>query len=160
MSTVRLPAETYKTIYLNDFDITLDNTHHRIYFRDIDITDWLEEYYNLIYNATNLIESNELFNPVKDVFFNYEKGATTVNWIDGTYTYVKCCPGDEFDEEKGIALCFMKKFFNNKQRYNNMMKKYITNAKTYGEIEKKDLVKFDNKSGRWTFMVTEESADN
>lgn len=35
--------------------------------------------------------------------------ATIVLWGDGTKTVVKCSDNDIFDEEKGIALCFMKK---------------------------------------------------
>ena len=48
--------------------------------------------------------------------------ATIVKWDDGTKTVVKCQNGDVYDAEKGIALCFMKKMFNNKSYYNEVIK--------------------------------------
>lgn len=38
---------------------------------------------------------------------------TTVVWMDGSKTVVKCSEHDDFDPEKGIALCYMKKVFGN-----------------------------------------------
>lgn len=51
--------------------------------------------------------------------------ATIVKWDDGTKTVVKCQNGDVYDAEKGIALCFMKKMFNNKSSYNEVIKEAI-----------------------------------
>lgn len=34
---------------------------------------------------------------------------TIVLWVDGTKTIAKVSEGDEFDPEKGVAVCFMKK---------------------------------------------------
>ena len=51
--------------------------------------------------------------------------ATIVKWDDGTKTVVKCQNGDVYDAEKGIALCFMKKMFNNKSYYNEVIKEAI-----------------------------------
>lgn len=39
----------------------------------------------------------------------FHEPATIVFWNDGTKTVVKCMEGEEFDEEKGIAMAFMKK---------------------------------------------------
>lgn len=61
--------------------------------------------------------------PIKKVIFNYP--ATIVFWKDGTKTIVKCQYGEVYDKEKGIALCFMKKFFENKGYFNDIFKKYI-----------------------------------
>lgn len=60
---------------------------------------------------------------IKKVIFNGP--ATIVFWLDGTKTIVKCGPGDEFDPEKGIAMCFVKKLYNNKGKYNNAFKKWV-----------------------------------
>lgn len=60
---------------------------------------------------------------IKEVIFN--EPATIVYWTDGTKTVVKCSEDDEFDKEKGIALCFMKKAMNNKSNYNNVFKEWI-----------------------------------
>ena len=61
--------------------------------------------------------------PIEKVIFNYP--ATIVFWKDGTKTIVKCQYGEVYDKEKGIALCFMKKFFENKGYFNDIFKKYI-----------------------------------
>lgn len=37
--------------------------------------------------------------------------ATIIFWSDNTKTIVKCMDGEEFDEEKGIAMAFMKKLY-------------------------------------------------
>lgn len=73
---------------------------------------------------------------IKKVIFN--NPATIVYWKDGTKTVVKCGKDDVYDEEKGLALCFMKKALNNKGNYNNTFKKYIK--------ENKDGKDNDNKS--------------
>lgn len=57
------------------------------------------------------------------VIFN--KPATIVYWNDGTKTVVKCQNGEEFDPEKGIALCYMKKICGNTGRYNELIKKSL-----------------------------------
>ena len=50
--------------------------------------------------------------------------ATIIFWKDGTKTVVKCQEEDEyFDEEKGIAMCYLKKLFGNKGNYNNIFRK-------------------------------------
>ena len=64
---------------------------------------------------------------IKKVIFN--NPATIVYWKDGTKTVVKCGKDDTFDEEKGLALCFMKKALGNKGNYNNTFKKYIEEKK-------------------------------
>lgn len=55
--------------------------------------------------------------------------ATIVFWKDGTKTVVKCGPNDVFDKEKGIAMCFVKKIYQNKGRYNNVFKPWIGEEK-------------------------------
>jgi hypothetical protein len=39
----------------------------------------------------------------------YNGPATIVKWADGTKTVVKCCEGDAFDPEKGLAMAISKK---------------------------------------------------
>lgn len=67
--------------------------------------------------------------PKPDGFFekiwvNKEKKTVVIKWCDGVKTKVKCQDGDSFDAEKGIALCFMKRFFGNRGCYNDVLKKY------------------------------------
>lgn len=65
---------------------------------------------------------------VKKVIFN--PPATIVFWTDGVKTVVKCAEGDVFDEEKGIALCFMKRAMGNEGNYNNVFKKWVPEPKS------------------------------
>ena len=51
--------------------------------------------------------------------------ATIVKWDDGTKTVVKCQNDEEYDAEKGIALCFMKKMCGNTSNYNEILKTAI-----------------------------------
>lgn len=51
------------------------------------------------------------------VIFN--EPATIVIWKDGSKTVVKCQKNDEYDPEKGLALCFMKKALGNNCRSNS-----------------------------------------
>ena len=57
--------------------------------------------------------------PYKKIVVNHKKETICVLWIDGTKTVLKPQPGDTFDIEKGIALCFMKKCFNNRGCFND-----------------------------------------
>lgn len=61
---------------------------------------------------------------IKEVFFNREKRTTCVLWTDGTKTVVHCQPGDYFDEEKALALCYMKRAFYNRGCFNETLKKW------------------------------------
>lgn len=70
---------------------------------------------------------SQLFSDVKKVIFN--NPTTIVFWSDGTKTVVKCQEGDVFDQEKGLALCFMKKIYGNAGYFNNVLKKYVTEEK-------------------------------
>lgn len=58
------------------------------------------------------------------VIFNKEKLTTVVLWKDGTKTIVKCQPGDMWDEEKALAMCYMKKALGNRGAFNEVIKKY------------------------------------
>ena len=71
---------------------------------------------------------------VKEVIFN--PPATIVLWTDKTKTVVKCSEGDTFDQEKGLALCFVKKIHGNERDY---YKKYIK-----PHVNDKDIFNFDN----------------
>lgn len=51
--------------------------------------------------------------------------ATIVFWDDGTKTVVKCTDRDEFDFEKGIALCYMKRLLGNDNSFHHIFKKFV-----------------------------------
>lgn len=58
----------------------------------------------------------------KNVIFH--DPATIVYWDDGSKTVVKCGEDDVYDQEKGLALCYMKKILGNTGNYNEILKKY------------------------------------
>lgn len=47
---------------------------------------------------------------------------------------MKCQNGDSFDAEKGIAMCFMKRYFKNRGWYNEWMREVL---KENGLVEEK-----------------------
>ena len=64
----------------------------------------------------------EDFFKIKRVIFNAP--ATIVLWEDGTKTVVQCRNEDNYDEEKGLAMCIAKKALGNTGRYYDTFKKY------------------------------------
>lgn len=69
------------------------------------------------------IEKNETQAPIPEkVIFN--NPATVVYWKDGTKTVVKAYD-EYFDEEKGLAMAFVKKIHGNKGNYNDVFRKWI-----------------------------------
>ena len=60
--------------------------------------------------------------------------ATTIIWADGTKTTVKCSMEEEyFDEEKGIAMCYLKKIFGNKGNFNNIFREAMAVSEDWNE---------------------------
>lgn len=60
---------------------------------------------------------------IKNVIFN--DPATIVFWSDGSKTVVKVQDGDEYDEEKGLAMAISKKALGNQGNYCNVFKKWL-----------------------------------
>lgn len=77
-----------------------------------------------ITNAVMITGPRRPKNPIKNVWFNEAKGTTVVQWYDDSKTKVVCSEQDTFDKEKGIALCFMKKMYNNRGCYYDFIKKW------------------------------------
>lgn len=59
---------------------------------------------------------------IKKVKFN--PPATIVFWTDNTKTVVKC-KGEDYDPEKGLAMCICKKILGNKGNYYEVFKKWL-----------------------------------
>lgn len=90
------------------------------YPKDNDLSiDW-DEFFNML---IKFFTEEKIEDPIDNVIFNYP--ATIVFWKDGTKTVVKCQYGEIYDKEKGIALCFMKKYFDNKGYFNDIFRKWI-----------------------------------
>ena len=70
---------------------------------------------------------------IKKAIFN--DPATIVFWDDGTKTVVKCGEDDTYDKEKGLSLCYMKRLFDNKGNYNEILKKWCVEEESVKEEE-------------------------
>lgn len=81
----------------------------------------IEEYFNIELIRERLKENN--MPEIRDVIFN--EPATIVLWKDGTKTVVKCGKRDNYDKEKGLAMCIVKKINGNKGNFNNLFKKWV-----------------------------------
>ena len=66
---------------------------------------------------------NNFTKAINKVIFT-KKNETIVLWKDGTKTKVTCQEGDEFDKEKGLALCIIKYIFGNITEFNNIFKAF------------------------------------
>ena len=66
---------------------------------------------------------------VRKAMFNKKKGVTTVIWSDGTVTMVSQHPEDEWDKEKALAMCFMKRAYDNRGCFNEELKKWCDDAR-------------------------------
>ena len=78
---------------------------------------------------------------IKSVLFNHRDKITTVVWIDGSVTTVKCHPEDKFDEEKALAMCFMKRSYDNRGCFNEVLKEIVNNPKYHKYREEKKKTK-------------------
>ena len=58
------------------------------------------------------------------IIVNTSKQIICVIWKDGTKTIMRPQPEDEFDVEKGIALCFMKRIYDNRGCFNDAFKDF------------------------------------
>lgn len=115
------------------FDPTINVT--RVLFNDKDIKPALDILLERLVIESEQIEKNKpkprAASPITEVVFNYKKGTTAVKWVDETWTVVRCTD-EPFDEEKGIAMCFVKKFYENRSYFNEHLRAAIDGAKRIG----------------------------
>ena len=74
---------------------------------------------------------------IQSVLSNRKKNAFTVVWADGTHTTVHCQAGDEWDDEKALAMCFTKKALGNKGNFNDKFNDALDNKMKVIPEEKK-----------------------
>lgn len=114
------------------YDITADNS--KTYNNPVlieEINEKAPKNYNYAYpmrEITNAVLIQAPRRPTANVkiIINEKKKTTVAIWGDGSKTVVKCQPGDKFDAEKGIAMCFVKRSFNNRGCYNDWMREVIS----------------------------------
>ena len=64
---------------------------------------------------------------IQSILSNEKKLAFTVVWTDGTHTTVHLQPGDKWDPEKALAMCFTKKALGNKGNFNDKFNDALNN---------------------------------
>lgn len=104
------------------------HANNHIYVDDIDVTYVIDKRAEALKEEAIAYEKSKPKpkpkDPVKSILINPVKSVTTVVWNDGTVTVVHC-NNEEFDAEKGIAMCFMKKTFDNRGCFNDFLNKYL-----------------------------------
>lgn len=76
---------------------------------------------------------------IKAVQSNRAKNVFTVAWKDGTVTSVHCQAGDDWDDEKALAMCFTKKALGNKGNFNDKFNDALAHMKTIPAPEEKPI---------------------
>ena len=66
---------------------------------------------------------------IHSILSNKEKGVFTVVWEDGTSTMVSIQEGDTWDEEKALAMCYVKRFCGNKGAFNDIFTEVMPRVK-------------------------------
>lgn len=74
---------------------------------------------------------------IRSVLSNRRKNAFSVVWEDGTTTVVHCQAGDEWDDEKALAMCFTKKALGNKGNFNDKFNDALGNKMKTIPVKKK-----------------------
>ena len=72
--------------------------------------------------------------------------ATTILWTDGTKTTVKCSDEDVWEDEVGIAMCYLKKLLGNKGNYNNIFREAMKVAVVAESKTKNTSAAIDNST--------------
>ena len=67
---------------------------------------------------------------IQSITANHKKNAFTVVWADGSHTIVHLQPGDVWDDEKALAMCFTKKALGNKGNFNDKFNDALEIMKT------------------------------
>ena len=129
-SKVNVYETEVKLIRNGIYDITVDEGHTYTSFVKVlgPVKTNYDGYIRTITKA-RLVEAPPRKNScIKKVYINEKKKTVTILWVDDTNTTVTCQKGDTFDEEKGILACYMKKVFENRGYYNEIIKDAIKNA--------------------------------
>lgn len=82
---------------------------------------------------------------IHTILANHKKNAFTVAWADGTHTVIHLQEGDTWDNEKALAMCFVKKLMGNKGSFNDIfteeMPKKLKEIPTETPAEKSATIK-------------------
>lgn len=131
ISSIHFPDDTVANIGASTFAPAFHyNTKdpHSIYIDEVDVTEVFHEYTDVLKKESLAREAAKPkpkpADPVKSITINPAAGTTTVVFKDGSVSMVHC-NDEEFDPEKGIAMCFMKKMFDCRGCFNDFLNKYL-----------------------------------
>ena len=110
-------------VYGHEFIVNYDECVNAGSIRKIIINGFLE---------VDLEPKNDIFE-IKKVIYN--DPATIVFWADGTKTVVKCTEDDEYDPEKGLAMCISKKALGNKGSYYDIFEKWLPDEQSKCQLD-------------------------
>ena len=74
---------------------------------------------------------------IENVYFNENKGTTTLKMKDGTTTTVKCTHGDKFDKEVGVKTAMLKFITGGTGKFNNVVNYWVEKGIDTGKNTKK-----------------------
>lgn len=74
-----------------------------------DISDWRADWNDRYAKLRGLRGKTYMVDDITVKKIIFSGPCTIILWDDGTKTIAKVSDGDEFDPEKGVAICFMKK---------------------------------------------------
>lgn len=94
-----------------------------------DIEDWNAEWNERLFGARKWINVT-----IKKIIFSGP--CTIVLWDDGTKTIARVSEGDEFDSEKGVAICFMKKILGHTETNKLLRKAHDQYDKEMWEVKR------------------------
>ena len=73
---------------------------------------------------------------IQSITANHKKNAFTVVWGDGSHTMIHLQPGDVWDDEKALAMCFVKHMMGDKGSFNDIFTEEMpTKIKHIGKVE-------------------------
>lgn len=67
-------------------------------------------------------KATKMWKDVKKVYYVLRNRTTTVEWMNGDKTTVTAQNNEEFDKEKGLAMCYVKYHYGNSGRFNDIMR--------------------------------------
>lgn len=85
---------------------------------------------------------------IQSILANHDKGIFTVVWEDGTHTMITLQPGDTWDDEKALAMCFIKHIMGDKGSFNDIFTQELPKKlKVIPKKEEPAKVDVSNKEG-------------
>lgn len=96
---------------------------------------WLDKY--PLGNKETTERSNYMHTDIRRLIKNvkFNPPATIVFWTDNTKTVVKC-KGEDYDPEKGLAMCICKKVLGDKGNYYEVFKKWLPKENDSDVVQK------------------------